>query len=117
MNLNPVPDQSEIEGSATPLPFPIMWGRVLYGLFVTILPAFSFWATELLKPEWQTGKLQDGYGLFAFEALGMAGRIYFESHCSRNRYGFQKDLYIHIGQVVITLPVVLKQGSRSKKRI
>ncbi len=67
MNLEPVSEQSEIKESPTPLPFPIMWwGRVLYSLFVTVLPAFSFWATELLKPEWQTGKLQDYLILLLF---------------------------------------------------
>ena len=31
-----------------------------YGLFVTVLPAFSFWAIEALGPEWQSGEL-DAY--------------------------------------------------------
>jgi hypothetical protein len=67
MNLKPVSDQSEIEVSPVSLPFPfVWWGRVLYGLFVTVLPAFSFWATDLLKPEWQTGKLQDYLILLLF---------------------------------------------------
>ena len=67
MNLEPVSESSEIEEPPIPLPFPIMWwGRVLYGLFITVLPAFSFWATELLKPEWQTGKLQDYLILLLF---------------------------------------------------
>jgi len=48
-------------------PFPASWGmRVLYGLFVIVLPTFSFWATELLKPEWQTGKLSDYMIVFLF---------------------------------------------------
>jgi hypothetical protein len=33
------------------------WGRLLYGLFVTAMPAFSFWAIQSLKPEWQNGDL------------------------------------------------------------
>jgi len=48
-------------------PFPASWGlRVMYILFVTALPAFSFWATELLKPEWQTGKFSDYIIVFLF---------------------------------------------------
>ena len=48
-------------------PFPASWGlRVLYVLFVTVLPAFSFWATELLKPEWQSGKFADYIIVFLF---------------------------------------------------
>ena len=43
------------------LPFPTTWwGRVFYALFITLLPIFSFWATDLLKPEWQNGQL-DSY--------------------------------------------------------
>jgi hypothetical protein len=67
MNLEPVSDQSEIEVPPVSLPFPLVWwGRVLYGLFVTVLPVFSFWATDLLKPEWQAGKLQDYLILLLF---------------------------------------------------
>jgi hypothetical protein len=67
MNLEPVSDQREIEVPPDSLPFPLVWwGRVLYSLYVTVLPAFSFWATELLKPEWQTGKLQDYLILLLF---------------------------------------------------
>jgi len=59
VSLEPVTEQTEIKEFPIPLPFPTAWwGRVLYGLFVTILPAFSFWAIQILKPEWQTGELQ-----------------------------------------------------------
>ena len=58
MSLEPVSDPGEIQVSSISLPFPkAWWGRALYGLFVTTLPAFSFWATQLLRPEWQNGDL------------------------------------------------------------
>jgi hypothetical protein len=58
MSLEPAPEQIDAQDSSVPLPFPTpWWGRVFYGLFVTVLPAFSFWATDLLKPEWQNGEL------------------------------------------------------------
>jgi len=48
-------------------PFPTQWwGRVLYGMFVTIMPVFSFASVQLLKPEWQSGKLSDYIVLLLF---------------------------------------------------
>ncbi len=45
---------------ATPLvsaPFPnSRWGKLLYGLFIITMPVIAFWATELFKPEWQSGE-------------------------------------------------------------
>jgi hypothetical protein len=39
------------------LPFPRnVWGRILFGLFVTAMPAIAFWGVDALKPEWQDGK-------------------------------------------------------------
>jgi len=58
MSMEPVLEQSETQQAPVSLPFPIKWwGRALYGLFVIALPAFSFWATFLVEPEWQDGKL------------------------------------------------------------
>ncbi|HLA06940.1 MAG TPA: hypothetical protein VJ022_05815, partial [Anaerolineales bacterium] len=38
--------------------FPVTgWRRVWHGLFVTVLPSFSFWAIQFLEPEWQSGDL------------------------------------------------------------
>jgi len=67
MSLETTPAQTDIKESPIFLPFPAAWwGRVLYGLFVTLLPAFSFWATDLLKPEWQTGELSSYIILLLF---------------------------------------------------
>ncbi len=67
MNLEPVPDQVDAQESVLALPFPNAgWARILYGLFVTVLPAFSFWATDLLKPEWQNGALSSYIILLLF---------------------------------------------------
>ena len=58
MTLESTPDLHQ-EESASP-GFPISgWWRVLYSLFVVALPAFSFWVIPALKPEWQSGDLQD----------------------------------------------------------
>ena len=58
MNMEAVPDQREAQEPSVSLPFPASgWGRILYGLFITLLPAFSFAATALIKPEWQNGQL------------------------------------------------------------
>lgn len=53
-----MPDQREAQEPSFSLPFPTSgWGRILYGLFITLLPAFSFVATYLIQPEWQNGQL------------------------------------------------------------
>jgi hypothetical protein len=60
MNIESDPHPIEIS-----MPFPSSrWGRLLYALFITILPFFSFWLTLLVKPDWQSGKLSDYAILF-----------------------------------------------------
>lgn len=62
-------DTDPIDAATEPvaLPFPTsVWGRILYGLFITILPAISFWATDLLKPEWQNGEFSSYVILLLF---------------------------------------------------
>jgi len=67
MSLEPIPEQIDPKESLAVVPFPIApWGRILYGLFVTVLPIFSFWATDLLKPEWQNGNLSSYLILLLF---------------------------------------------------
>jgi hypothetical protein len=51
--------------SSTPFP-KTRWGKLLVSLLVTAVPIFSFFAVELLKPEWQSGKLSDYVILFLF---------------------------------------------------
>lgn len=58
MSTEPALEQSEAKEQSVSLPFPKQgWGRILYGLFLTVMPAFSFWASSALKPDWQDGKL------------------------------------------------------------
>ena len=62
-------DTDPIDAATEPvvLPFPTsVLGRVLYGLFITILPAISFWATDAFKPEWQNGEFNSYVILFLF---------------------------------------------------
>jgi hypothetical protein len=67
MELEASSDQTIVPQPSIFLPFPkTRWGRVLYGLFVTVLPAFSFWATDLIKPEWQNGELRSYVILLLF---------------------------------------------------
>ena len=48
-----------------PLAFHLsFWQRTLYGLFVIAVPFYNFTFVEALKPEWQTGKLNDYVALF-----------------------------------------------------
>lgn len=42
------------------------WVRILYGLFVIVMPIFSFSMIRVMKPEWQSGKLSDYAILFLF---------------------------------------------------
>jgi hypothetical protein len=49
------------------LPIPkSFWGKLLYGLFIAVMPIFSFWVTDFFKPEWQTGNFSDYLILFLF---------------------------------------------------
>ncbi len=49
------------------LPYPqAFWWRVLYALFVTVLPIFSFSMVNVMKPDWQSGQLSDYAILFLF---------------------------------------------------
>src|SRR5258706_10789468 len=58
MNIHPTMVSTERQEAPIYLPMPpAWWGRVLYSLFITLLPAFAFWATDLLKPDWQNGEL------------------------------------------------------------
>ena len=61
----------DTESTSTPpeisQPFPVsFWWRVLYGLFVVIMPIFSFLMVNVMKPDWQSGKLSDYAILFLF---------------------------------------------------
>ena len=67
MNIEAMPDPIEAQQPSVSLPFPTSgWGRILYGLFITLLPAFSFGATALIKPVWQTGRLGSYISLLLF---------------------------------------------------
>ena len=58
MNIEVVPDLIEGREPSVSLPFPTSaWGRLVYSLFITLLPGFSFAATYLIMPEWQNGQL------------------------------------------------------------
>lgn len=60
MALEATSDQNRPSVVPTTSQFPVSGGwRLLYGVFVVILPSFSFWAIPGLEPEWQSGKLQD----------------------------------------------------------
>ena len=61
MTLEPTNTPIENNGSTNPKQFPFRgWWRIFYGVFLAVIPAFSFWAVEALKPEWQSGDL-DAY--------------------------------------------------------
>ncbi len=59
MALEAAAEQTIEKEPSVSLPFPkAVWGRVVYGLFVTVLPALSFSVIKYLKPEWQDGELR-----------------------------------------------------------
>jgi len=50
---NPPSDMSEPIDSSD---FPVRgWWKIFYAAFLLVIPAFSFWAVQALKPEWQSG--------------------------------------------------------------
>jgi len=60
MTLESTNSPNEMNEPTTSAEFPVRgWWRILYSLFVVALPAFSFWVVPALKPEWQSGDLQD----------------------------------------------------------
>jgi uncharacterized protein DUF6688 len=72
MSLEPVSDENVTKTAPLTLPFPnAAWLRVLYGLFVGLMPVFSFWATDLIKPEWQNGNLGSYMILLLFPQASM----------------------------------------------
>ena len=64
-DITPVEDGNDNKPLSLPIPL-VWWGRVLYGLFVTIIPALAFWGTDLFKPEWQDGQFDSYLILFLF---------------------------------------------------
>lgn len=36
------------------------WQKIFYAVFLIVIPVFSFWAAEAIKPEWQSGE-RDAY--------------------------------------------------------
>lgn len=57
MSSEPVLESPESQPPSPSLPFPTAWwGKILYGLFLTVIPTFSFWVVPALGPEWQDGK-------------------------------------------------------------
>src|ERR687889_2855981 len=42
------------------------WGKFVYGLFIVVMPILAFWATDLFKPEWQSGEFSDYLILLLF---------------------------------------------------
>jgi hypothetical protein len=60
MTLESATDPNEMNELIDQNQFPVRgWRGVWYGLFVIVLPTFSFWIVPAIKPEWQSGDLQD----------------------------------------------------------
>ena len=53
VSVEPVPEETVVVSA----PFPdSRWGKIAYGLFIVVMPILAFWATDLFKPEWQSGE-------------------------------------------------------------
>ena len=59
------PELEEKGPASTPFP-ESWWGKLVYGLFIVVMPILAFWSTELFKPEWQTGEFSDYLILLLF---------------------------------------------------
>lgn len=56
MSVEAASEQSEVSESSPPQFIPrSRWSRILYGLFLLVMPGVAFWATDFFKPEWQDG--------------------------------------------------------------
>ena len=67
MSIEIVAEQDPEEKVFVSTPFPeSWWGRLLYGLFIVVMPILAFWATDLFKPEWQSGEFSDYLILLLF---------------------------------------------------
>src|SRR5688572_19385018 len=63
MSLDVIDNQSQEKELL--LQFPVFgWVRAIFGLYVITMPIFSFWAIQLLQPQWQSGKFSDYLALF-----------------------------------------------------
>ena len=66
MSIDVITEQ-EPDGTTISPPFPkSWWGKLLYGLYVVVMPILAFWSTDLVKPEWQSGELSDYLVLLLF---------------------------------------------------
>jgi hypothetical protein len=60
MELETSSNQTGEKEALLSLPLPkAWWGRVIYALYITVMPALAFWGTDVLKPEWQSGEFSD----------------------------------------------------------
>jgi hypothetical protein len=67
MSIETIAEQNPAEKVLVSTPFPeSWWGKLLYGLFIVVMPILAFWATELFKPEWQSGEFSDYLILLLF---------------------------------------------------
>ena len=59
-NISPVQEEPKV---SSPVPYKI-WGRILFGLFVTVIPVIAFFVVEVLQPDWQNGRFESYIALF-----------------------------------------------------
>jgi len=63
---------SEPNGPTNDQSFPVPgWWKIFYAVFLIVIPAFSFWAIQVLKPEWQSGD-RDSYITLLLQAEASA---------------------------------------------
>ena len=56
MSLESPTNPNEMNESPSVTDFPARgWWKIFYAVFLIVVPAFSFWAVEGIKPEWQSG--------------------------------------------------------------
>lgn len=61
MTLESPNNLNELSEPANSTGFPVRgWWKIFYGTLLLVIPIFSFWAVQALKPEWQSGD-RDAY--------------------------------------------------------
>jgi hypothetical protein len=59
MTLESAKHPNEMNEPTNSTDFPVRgWWKIFYGAFVVVMPSFSFWAVQIIAPEWQSGDRQ-----------------------------------------------------------
>lgn len=123
---------AQVDGSQPSLflPFPrAVWWRVLYGVYIVVLPALAFWTNSVWGPEWQSGEFADyiklllfpeasllffvllAYSilcyLFLLSAPAQGTRLFFI------RFGIYTGTFLALQYSILSVPVLFNTGLKT----